>query len=94
MSGAGRRGALTRWADIVDDKEEENELPDSSAWASRGDWEAPIEHWSSHYSEELATAWHILKEYFESQGLPILQKAQFNAFVEFAFKNSSPAIVS
>lgn len=93
MSGAaGRRGSLQRWADAVDGGDDEecvHEFPDSSAWAAKGDWEAPIEHWISHYSEELATAWHILKEYCESQGLPFLENATFTDFAEFVFKLSS-----
>ena len=90
--GAGRRGNINRWADLVelDDKEDVDiSDPSREAWASKAPWEAPIEHWSSHFSEELCTAWHILKEYCESQGLPLLENASYPDFVDFAFKYSS-----
>jgi len=97
MSGggaAGRRGSLKRWADFVDDEREEHvvQIDNDPIWASKAAWEADIEHWSSHYSEELATAWHALKEHCDGQGLPFLESASFPVFVEFMFSNSSKRI--
>ena len=52
-------------------------------------YEDDVEVWTDYMSEELATAYHILKEFIDSQGLPILDACSFHDFVEFCYKFSS-----
>jgi hypothetical protein len=47
------------------------------------------EEWVSAWEEELVTAYHILVDHCQSQGLPILDECSFNDFVHFAFGRSS-----
>ena len=90
---AGRRGHLDRWADIVDTEGgDPSERTDQPGWSSKASWEADIEHWSSMWSDELVTAWHILREHCASAGLPFLEKGSYSDFVEFVFKYSSQAL--
>ena len=52
-------------------------------------YEHDPEVWSDYMSEELLTAYYILLEYVQSQGLPLLENCQFSDFVEFCYKFSS-----
>jgi hypothetical protein len=47
------------------------------------------EVWFDYMSEELATSYHILQDWIQSQGLPILDACTFSDFVDFCYKFSS-----
>ena len=47
------------------------------------------EVWFDYMSEEIATAYHVLQEFIESQGLPLLDNCQFPDFVDFCYRFSS-----
>ena len=47
------------------------------------------EVWADYHSEFLAVGYHVLKEQFESMGVPVLDTCAFPAFVDFCFKHSS-----
>ncbi|ABT14830.1 hypothetical protein NY2A_B431L [Paramecium bursaria Chlorella virus NY2A] len=47
------------------------------------------EVWFDYLSEELATAYHVLQDWYQSQGLPILDRCTFSDFVDFCYKFSS-----
>lgn len=47
------------------------------------------EIWFDYFSEEIATAYHVLQEFIESQGLPLLDNCQFPDFVDFCYQFSS-----
>lgn len=48
-----------------------------------------VEEWADYMSEELASAYHILKDWFDGMGLPVLEYCTFHKFVEFCYENSS-----
>jgi hypothetical protein len=48
----------------------------------------PVE-WVSAWEEELATAYHVLKDHCQSQGLLVLDECSFHDFAHFAFGVSS-----
>ena len=52
-------------------------------------FEHDVEVWTDYMSEELVTAYHVLKEFIDSQGLPILDACTFHDFAEFCYKFSS-----
>ncbi|AGE50125.1 hypothetical protein ATCVCanal1_262L [Acanthocystis turfacea Chlorella virus Canal-1] len=52
-------------------------------------FEYDVEVWTDYMSEELVTAYHVLKEFIDSQGVPILDACTFHDFVEFCYKFSS-----
>lgn len=47
------------------------------------------EVWFDYMSEELATSYHILQDWIQSQGLPILDACTFSDFVNFCYQFSS-----
>jgi hypothetical protein len=47
------------------------------------------EVWMDHWSEELVTLWHALKDHSFGMGCAILDACDFPAFAEFCFKHSS-----
>jgi hypothetical protein len=53
------------------------------------------EVWMDHWSEELVTLWHSLRDHSHNMGCAILDTCDFPTFAEFCFKNSSghPPIV-
>ena len=63
--------------------EEEDEEPEYEPY------EHDPEVWTDYMSEELVTAYHILLEYVDSQGLPLLDRCSFPDFVEFCYNFSS-----
>ena len=63
--------------------ENEEDIPEYDAY------ENDPEVWFDYMSEELATSYHILQDWIQSQGLPILDNCTFNDFVEFWYKFSS-----
>ncbi|ABT16355.1 hypothetical protein ATCVNEJV2_301L [Acanthocystis turfacea Chlorella virus NE-JV-2] len=52
-------------------------------------FEHDVEVWTDYMSEELVTAYHVLKEFIDSQGLPILDACTFHDFVNFCYQFSS-----
>jgi len=52
-------------------------------------YEDDVEIWTDYMSEELVTAYHVLKEFIDSQGVPILDNCSFHDFVEFCYRFSS-----
>ena len=52
-------------------------------------YENDVEVWTDYLSEELVTAYHVLKEFIDSQGVPILDTCTFHDFVEFCYAFSS-----
>ena len=52
-------------------------------------FEHDVEVWSDYMSEELVTAYHVLKEFIDSQGVPILDACTFHDFVNFCYQFSS-----
>jgi hypothetical protein len=52
-------------------------------------FEHDVEVWTDYMSEELVTAYHVLKEYIDSQGVPILDACTFDDFVTFCYQFSS-----
>ena len=52
-------------------------------------FEHDVEVWTDYMSEELVTAYHVLKEFIDSQGLPILDACTFHDFVTFCYQFSS-----
>jgi len=52
-------------------------------------FEHDVEIWTDYMSEELVTAYHVLKEFIDSQGLPILDACTFHDFVNFCYQFSS-----
>lgn len=48
-----------------------------------------VEEWSDYMSEELATGYHILTDWFKNMGLPVLEHCTFHDFVEFCYRYSS-----
>jgi len=52
-------------------------------------YENDPEIWFDYLSEELATSYHILQDWIQSQGLPILDACTFSVFVDFCYKFSS-----
>ena len=52
-------------------------------------FEHDVEVWTDYMSEDLVTAYHILKEFVDSQGLPILDACTFHDFVNFCYQFSS-----
>jgi hypothetical protein len=65
---------------IFEEEEEIEEYPP---------YEDDPEVWMDYFSEELVTAYHILLEYVQSQGLPLLENCQFPDFAEFCYQFSS-----
>ena len=47
------------------------------------------EVWADHHSEFLAVGYHVLKDQFDSMGVPVLDTCTFPKFVDFCFKHSS-----
>jgi hypothetical protein len=67
--------------DVIPEEEEEiDEYPI---------YEDDVEIWQDYMSEELATAYHILVDWFQGQGLPILENCTFGDFAEFCYVHSS-----
>lgn len=62
---------------------EEEEIEEYSVY------EDDPEVWFDYLSEEIATAYHVLQEYIQSQGLPLLDNCQFPDFAEFCYRFSS-----
>ena len=52
-------------------------------------YEDDQEVWFDYMSEEIATSYHILTDWIQSQGLPILDNCSFSDFVDFCYKFSS-----
>jgi hypothetical protein len=52
-------------------------------------YEDDVEIWQDYMSEELATAYHILQDWVQGQGLPILENCTFSDFAEFCYAFSS-----
>jgi hypothetical protein len=50
---------------------------------------ADPEVWADYHSEFLVVGYHVLKDQFESMGVPILNACTFSNFVSFCFKHSS-----
>lgn len=48
-----------------------------------------VEEFADYMSEELVTAYHILKDWVDSMGLPLLEHCTFPDFVEFCYRYSS-----
>ena len=67
--------------DVIPEEEEEFE--------EYTQFEDDVEIWQDYMSEELATAYHILIDWFQSQGLPILENCTFPDFAEFCYTFSS-----
>lgn len=47
------------------------------------------EIWFDYMSEEIVTAYHVLQEFIESQGIPLLDNCSFPDFVDFCYRFSS-----
>ena len=47
------------------------------------------EIWFDYFSEQVVTAYHVLRDWFDSQGVPILDNCTFPDFAEFCFTFSS-----
>lgn len=47
------------------------------------------EVWQDHWSEELVTLWHGLKDHCDMMGVPVLDRCDFPAFATFCWQHSS-----
>ncbi len=47
------------------------------------------EVWMDHWSEELVTLWHVLREQAASMGAAVLDSCAFPAFAQFCWEHSS-----
>lgn len=47
------------------------------------------EVWMDHWSEELVSLWHSLREHSQSMGAAVLDRCDFPAFAQFCWERSS-----
>lgn len=90
MTGAaGRRGNVrdTEWGG--EDPYDDNDAAEIDETPAHLIPIVDIEEWSDYWSEELAIVYHVLREQTDAMGLPMLEKATFNDFVEFVYNSSS-----
>jgi len=74
---------------IQKQKEEDREYEEAEEIEEYPVYEHDEEVWFDYMSEELATSYHILQDWIQSQGLPILDACTFSDFVDFCYKFSS-----
>ena len=53
------------------------------------DIEDDPEIWFDYFSEDVAAAYHILRDRIDAQGIPLLDKCTFTDFAEFCYMYSS-----
>jgi len=70
-------------------KEEAYEYEDTEDIEEYTEYEHDEEVWFDYMSEELAASYHILQDWIQSQGLPILDACTFHDFVNFCYEFSS-----
>jgi len=68
---------------------EHEEFYDAEEYDEYEEYEDDEEVWFDYMSDEIATSYHILKDWIASQGLPLLENCTFSDYVDFCYYYSS-----
>ena len=68
---------------------EHEEFYDAEEYDEYEEYEDDVEVWQDYMSDELATGYHILTDWFKGQGIPILDNCTFHDFAYFCYCYSS-----